>query len=100
MNAIDLLIQDHRTVEDLFAQFESAKAAAKKQETVKQFTRELSIHAAIEEQMLYPLVRMRLDNGNELAREAIDEHAEVKQVLARLEKMDPSHEEYDTKVTQ
>ena len=45
---------DHRRVEDLFAEFEAAKGAAKKQALVEKICAELSGHTVIEEGIFYP----------------------------------------------
>jgi len=58
-DAITLLRDDHRTVEKLFKSFEKAgeNAAVTKKRLVKSMIEELSVHAAIEEQVFYPAVR-------------------------------------------
>jgi hypothetical protein len=48
-DAIALLRADHRRIEDLFAEFEAAKGAAKKQALVEKIRAELSGHTVIEE---------------------------------------------------
>ena len=51
MDALTLLKQDHRVVEELFQRFEGAsdRATKMKRKIVDQVIRLLSIHAAIEE---------------------------------------------------
>ena len=48
-DAVALLKQDHRTVEDLFEQFEKATGDGKKQKLALQICLELTVHAQIEE---------------------------------------------------
>src|SRR5438128_235751 len=55
MDALALLKKDHQTVEKLFARFEKRPS----KEIADRFVRELSIHAAVEEQLFYPAVRQR-----------------------------------------
>src|SRR4029453_10135071 len=59
MDALKLLTQDHRNVERLFKAYEqTGEGAAKQKERLAgQIIRELSIHATIEEQFLYPTPR-------------------------------------------
>ncbi len=52
----------------------------------------------IEEQVLYPAVRTALPDGERLHEESLQEHAAVKNVLAELDKMEPSAEGYDARV--
>ena len=58
-DAIALLKVDHRKVEVLFAQFEAAKGAAKKQALVQNICTELSAHTVIEKKSSIRRVRAR-----------------------------------------
>ena len=49
MNAIDLLTQDHRTVDALFEEFESASGTSRKVTIANTICDELTVHATIEE---------------------------------------------------
>lgn len=100
MDAVKLLTQDHRTVDRLFNRYESLDVGAdeERKRIVEEIVRELSIHASIEEQVLYPGVRDVLPGGDQLAEEALDEHQEVKETLAELEKMSPSDAGFDLRV--
>ncbi len=101
LDAIALLKADHRTVERLFKSFEKAGDTAyrTKRNLVNDMIRELSMHAAIEEQFLYPAVRRELPRAEDDALEAIEEHHVVKWILSELERMDPKNERFDAKVT-
>lgn len=100
MDAVKLLTNDHRTVEELFSRYQSlgADAPDQKKEIVQEIIRELSIHASIEEQVLYPGIRDVLSDGDDLAEEALSEHQEVKELLSHLDRMDPSDSGFDAKV--
>ncbi|HEX6492268.1 MAG TPA: hemerythrin domain-containing protein [Candidatus Dormibacteraeota bacterium] len=91
MDAIDLLTRDHRAVEELFGQFRSADDDAKRP-VAENIIRELSIHAAIEEEHFYPAVRKQIPTCDALVRHGIDEHQEVKELLATIDGMvDKAH---------
>jgi hemerythrin superfamily protein len=100
MDAVTLLENDHKVVERLFGRYESLEGGrtAEKKEIVQEIIRELSIHAAIEEQVLYPGVREALPDGDSLAEEALEEHKEAKDVLSDLDGMEPSDPGFDAKV--
>lgn len=101
MSAIEVLKQDHRRVEQLFGQYREAAASPEgKQDIANQIIRELSVHAAIEEEILYPVVREALPDGDELAQESLQEHHAAKQVLADLDGMPPDGPEFDQRVGQ
>jgi hemerythrin superfamily protein len=100
-DALTLLKQDHRTVEELFDRFEhlhERRLEDGKKGLIEEITKELSIHSAIEEQVFYPAVQRALPKGDELADELRHEHQQVKELLAELEKMDPSSPQYDGRV--
>jgi hemerythrin superfamily protein len=99
MHALTLLKTDHRKVETLFKAFQNTEAKQKKASLVKQIITELSIHAAIEEQVFYPAVREAMKESDEdMILEALEEHHIVKWVLSELEKMTPDDERFDAKV--
>jgi hemerythrin superfamily protein len=93
------LTEDHRTVEQLFADYERGlQSPEAKRQVVDQIIRELSIHAAIEEAYFYTEVKKALGEGSELVDESLHEHQEVKETLAALEDMDPADAAYDQTV--
>jgi hypothetical protein len=79
-NVLDLLNTDHREVEQLFAQFESTQDF----EIALQICQELTVHAAVEEEIVYPVLA-RIDRKVE--QEAEEEHHEAKELIARIEGM-------------
>jgi hemerythrin superfamily protein len=101
MDAITLLKDDHKTVEQLFKRFEKAgdRAHVEKRRIVDRIIEELSRHAAIEEQIFYPVARATVPDTEDTALESIEEHHIVKWVLSELEGMDPEDERFDAKVT-
>lgn len=101
MDAIKLLKQDHRTVERLFKDYEKAgeRAHVTKRNLVDEFTKELSIHAEIEELHFYPAARQAVSKTTGMVLESLEEHLGVKRLLADLEKMKPTDERFDAKVT-
>jgi hemerythrin superfamily protein len=82
-DAIALLKQDHRTVEELFAQFEKASGEGRKQKLAEQICLELSVHATIEEEIFYPACEGKVDE--ELLKEAYVEHDGAKVLIAEIQ---------------
>jgi hemerythrin superfamily protein len=101
LDAITLLKNDHKTVEKLFKAFEKAGPRAKqtKAKAVAQIIEELSVHAAIEEQVFYPSVRAEVEDTDSEILESLEEHHIVKWELAELEDLSPDDERFDAKVT-
>jgi hemerythrin superfamily protein len=101
MDAITLLKNDHRTVEELFRKYEATGPRAHKtrRSVVDRIVAELSVHAAIEEQVFYPEARRVVESTEDQVLESLEEHHIVKWTLSELEKMDPSDERFHAKVT-
>lgn len=95
MNAIELLKQQHREVEDLFEKFESAPGA-QKQKIADAIADKLAIHASIEEQHFYPATKTA--RTEDLLREAVEEHLSAKRVIADILDTDPSDPQFTAKV--
>src|SRR3954469_18635442 len=101
MDAISMLKDDHKSVERLFKRFESAgdRAHTQKRDIVDRIIEELAAHAAIEEQVFYPVARATVPKTEDIALESLEEHHIVKWVLSELETMSPEDERFDAKVT-
>ena len=101
MDAITLLKNDHKTVEKLFKQYEGTgdSAYAEKRRIVDRIIEELSVHAAVEEQLFYPVARLTVADTEDIALESIEEHHIVKWELSELEDLDPADERFNAKVT-
>ena len=100
-DAIALLKQDHRTVSALFDEFE--KADEDEQSAIAQLVCQLlTIHAQIEEEILYPAAKEALsaegEEEGEMVYEAEVEHATAKDLIAKIEDMGEQDEEYNATV--
>jgi hemerythrin-like domain-containing protein len=86
IDAIQLLVEDHQHVEEIFVTLESGTFNPDvRADLISDLVRELSVHAAVEEQVLYPAMREALPDGDEQVDHAIEEHQEVKDKLAAIE---------------
>src|SRR5262245_59665741 len=101
MDAITLLKKDHKTVNDLFKRFQKtgARAHVEQRELVDRIIEELSVHAAIEEAVFYPAVRVEVEGAEDMTLEALEEHHIVKWTLSELADMDPTDDRFKAKVT-
>ena len=96
-DAIALLKEDHRKVEDLFKDFESAKGEGRKERLAHEICLELSVHATIEEEIFYPACEGKVDE--DLLKEAYVEHDSAKLLIAEIESgPGESDEFFDAKV--
>jgi len=79
-NVIDVIMQDHREVEDLFAKFSSTRDAS----VAEQICEEVDRHAAAEEKAVYPIFGKEVPGAEELVADGEDEHAEARQLIGRI----------------
>src|SRR5262249_18952588 len=87
--ATDLLRTDHRTVSSLFHQRQMNPPSDEKGiSLIDQICAELEMHAQIEEELFYPVVKEKVD---ELVREKISngirEHQHIKDLITQLRQM-------------
>ncbi len=88
VNAIDLLKEQHREVEQLFEEFEGTgdRAGKTRERLCGEIADRLAIHAEIEEKIFYPESRQK--DTEELLRESVEEHLAMKRTLADLVESD------------
>jgi len=95
-DAIALLKADHRKVEDLFEKFERASSSSQKQKLAKEICTELKIHTLIEEEILYPAYRGKIEDAT--LDEAYVEHDGAKILINDIEAASPDDDFFDAKV--
>ena len=96
MDAIELLIQQHDEVDDLFEQIEEADDDEEKATLVQALADNLAAHATIEEKIFYPAAYR--EQTDDLLHEAVEEHLAIKRIVADLLEMTPADENFDAKV--
>ena len=93
MDAFSLLKADHRKVEDLFSQLESASGQAKMR-VFEQIKMELELHTHIEEKFFYPALE-KPKQTHDLTLEAYEEHDVVKKLLQQMGRAKSATEEWE-----
>jgi hemerythrin superfamily protein len=100
-DAIDLLDADHKLAQKMFLDYQAlcddGAPAEVKQQLALKICQDLSVHTQLEEEIFYPLVRAAIHDDS-LMHEALDEHAEAKEAIARIQGMKPSDAGYDEEV--
>ena len=82
-DALALLKEDHRKVEKLFKDFESAKGDGRKEKLARQICMELTVHTTIEEEIFYPACDGKIEE--DMLKEAYVEHDAAKLLIAEIE---------------
>ncbi len=101
MNAIGLLKQQHREVDELFEEFEQAGDGAVKtrQRVCLQIADALAVHASIEEEIFYPEAKEATEDTEDLLRESVEEHLSVKRLLAEILESDIEDEQMESRIS-
>lgn len=97
VHAFDLLKKDHRLVEELFEKINKAGSEDKSLKLFEQLCDEISLHAELEEKLLYP----RFEQAREtraLAEESYKEHDKVKEMIEELKSLAPLSDRFNKKL--
>jgi hemerythrin superfamily protein len=101
-DVVELLSADHREFDRIFRELEQlmgsadASALERKRALVDEVSIGLVKHSVAEETQVYPLVERGLDA--EEAERSKHEHDLAERTMKRLERLDPSDEQYDTEI--
>lgn len=96
IDALELLEEQHREVEEMFDELMSAGGDSEKSRIFTRLANALAAHTKIEETIFYPSV-FGDDTEDEL-RESVEEHLVAKRIIADLLEMEPSDPQYMSKV--
>jgi len=96
-DAIRLLKADHKLMHGLFKEYENSRSTRKKAQLVARIGMELSIHAQIEEEIFYPVVKKGLKDKT-LIPEAMVEHDTLRFLLAGLSGVETINETVDARI--
>lgn len=100
-DAVDLLDADHKAVKKMFIDYgalcEDAAPADQKRALAQRICQALTVHAQLEEEIFYPEVRKAIHDDAEMD-EALAEHAEAKEIIARIKSMKATDASYGATV--
>lgn len=82
------LEQDHRRALSLVGAIRRETGDVRR-DALRQLVRELSVHAAVEEMVIYPAIRTSFSTGDEWVEADLADHRAMKEILARLDGADP-----------
>lgn len=98
LDATDLLRADHMKVEAMLLQLRFIQNGEHRTRLLKQIRSDLAQHMSIEEQHYYPIAE-RVEEACELVEEAYREHDEIRGILNKLLKMNPTSAQFSKNVT-
>src|SRR5688572_27551084 len=91
-SATDLIRADHTKVLGAFHRYKMASSPARKHAIVNTVCLALEVHAQIEEEIFYPVLRAE---HPAIVDKSVPEHEEMRSLIAMLRGMQPESEEYD-----
>ncbi len=94
IGAIELLEQQHHEVDALFEKIESG--SGNRRALFAKVADALAVHATIEEQIFYPMVKA--SSTEDILLESLEEHLGVKRVIADLLDVGPEDESFAAKI--
>ena len=95
-DAVTLLKDDHRRVEDLFSEFQKATGDGAKKRIAEKICAELIVHTELEEKIFYPACEGKVKEDD--LKEAYVEHDGAKVLIAEIAAGGPDDDYYDAKV--
>lgn len=101
MDALDLLIADHRRFRGLFSRYKDAQEnddLETMQVLFRAMARDLDVHTEIEEQIFYPALRSLGDEMDDMLNEGIEEHHVADSLLEEVRGMEPDLEHWTAKI--
>ncbi len=100
-NPITILKEDHRKVQALFREYEDLGDGATKTKNriAMEIINELTIHAEMEEAILYPFLKQEFGiEGGRMVEEAIAEHAVAKNLMSEIDALEPEDPQFEAKM--
>lgn len=100
MNVYDLLKEDHKKVAAIFEKLEptTERALKTREELFNKLNSELEVHTAVEEKILYPVLKKAAET-RDITFEAFEEHHVIKELLEELSATPKDTEEWTAKLT-
>lgn len=92
-DVLELLEDDHREAERMFAAYEAVADPVRRRELIEQLSTGLGRHAAAEEEHLHPVIRRVLPDGDRIVASRLRSHAAAARTMAALDGTDPDSAE-------
>jgi hemerythrin superfamily protein len=89
-DVVDLLLDQHRAIRELCEQV-SATAATEREQAFRSLLRLLAVHEAVEEELVHPYVKRRVEGAQAAVADRVEEEREVNKMLAALDVLGPAN---------
>jgi hemerythrin superfamily protein len=88
-DVVDLLLDQHRVIRELCDEISSA-AVADREQPFRSLLRLLAVHEAVEEELVHPYVKRRVDGAKAAVADRVEEEREVNRMLVALDALGPT----------
>jgi hemerythrin superfamily protein len=96
-DVVDLLLEQHDEIKSLFGQVQQAQGPVK-QELFQDLVRLLVVHESAEEAVVHPVARRKLETGEQVVGQRLEEEDRAKKELADLYDMGVDHPDFDRRL--
>ena len=96
-NVIDLLLQQHMEIKQLFVDVFNA-IGEEKRDRFYDLVRLLAVHESAEEQVVHPTARRNIEGGEAIVGARLEEENAAKQELSELYELGVDHPEFDSRL--
>ncbi len=91
------LEQDHRMALSLVGTVRRETGDVRR-DALRQLVKELSVHASVEEMVIYPAIRRAFSTGDQWVDADLADHQAMKEILVRLDRADPDDDSVTTDI--
>ncbi|MEO3745377.1 hemerythrin domain-containing protein [Plantactinospora sp. B5E13] len=96
-DVMDLLVDQHNQIKTLFGQLHRAQGTEKR-ELFESLVRLLAVHESAEEIVVHPTARKKIDRGQQVVDQRLQEEDQAKRDLAELYDMGVDHPNFDARM--
>ena len=89
-DVVDLLLDQHRAIRQLCEEV-AAATVTDREEPFRALLRLLAVHEAVEEELVHPYVKRRVEGAKEAVAERVEEEREVNKMLFALDALGPTN---------
>ena len=97
-DVVDLLLDQHRVIRELCDEISSA-SVADREGPFRSLLRLLAVHEAVEEELVHPYVKRRVDGAKAAVADRVEEEREVNRMLVALDALGPSDPSFEALFT-
>jgi hemerythrin superfamily protein len=96
-DVVDLLLEQHDEIKSLFSELQKTQGPVK-QELFEDLVRLLAVHESAEETVVHPAARRKLEAGEQVVDQRLEEEDRAKKELADLYDMGVDHPDFDRRL--